>query len=778
VTGATAEALTVRVRVLTVRSQNPQGRGGCIFSGTTIDELGNVIDATSYLVVRIPSWLLSAKVAPGQWWSVTGKARTRLTNANGFELQEWQLEANKAELERPSGEHVIAFIAENDEFKGIGWVKARRLWDHFGDRLYQLLDVGDTASLCEALSEDASQQAILAWAAIGNSMQLQWLHQYGIELSLGRKAFEYFGDAMQEKLEEDPYRLLSFTASWKHVDRLALEHFGVASTDPRRLAAAMEEACYRLFAAGHTMASFPYVARMAGGLLGAPLGTTGELAEVVEQAAAFGHKNGTYLLDDCGNVYPTGPRVMEAVVAKAIVARLFASDAALPLSDADITKTIAAYESDESVVLTDEQRLALRTAAANSISLITGGAGVGKTTVLKGLYRVFDAARVRVWQVALAGRAAQRMQEATCREAMTLASFLRNVSDEDLQGPTAIVVDETSMVDIITMYRLCERLPEQVRLVLVGDPSQLMPVGPGLVLHALVECPEVPNVALSLVKRYSGALREAALSIREGQWPTLSAEESAEIAFIKAREKPRSPDKDLELVSEAALRLLLEDPEHSQILSARRSGYGGTKELNVLCQTRLTGHEKALRVWSDEFECYLNTGFRLRDPVICTRNRYDLGLRNGSLGKLVSIEDPPRQLTNSVGDEVGYAIGYVLWDDGEERPLFEEMLDDIELAYAITTHKAQGSQWPRVIVCVTRNRLLDRTLVYTAVTRAQRQALLVGDSGAAKIAVEAPPKVSMRQVALGKLIRKLLQDVDGLAAEVGEWVAAERLESL
>lgn len=162
-------------------------------------------------------------------------------------------------------------------------------------------------------------------------------------------------------------------------------------------------------------------------------------------------------------------------------------------------------------------------------------------------------------------------------------------------------------------------------------------------------------------------------------------------------------------------------------------------------------------VWSEQHESWAHTGFHLGDPVICTRNRWDLGLQNGSLGKLVQVEDTPRLITNQQGEEVGYAIAWVEWDDGERRPVFEEMLDDLELGYAITTHKAQGSQWPRVIVCITGNRLLDRTLVYTAVTRAQQQVIIVGDVVAARKAVEAVPKAYQRQVALGLLTQQQLE---------------------
>lgn len=193
------------------------------------------------------------------------------------------------------------------------------------------------------------------------------------------------------------------------------------------------------------------------------------------------------------------------------------------------------------------------------------------------------------------------------------------------------------------------------------------------------------------------------------------------------------------------------------MLCARRNGPDGTKGLNALCQSMLTANGKAVQVWDERHGAYAHVGFHLGDPVLCTRNLWDRGLQNDSLGVVVQVDDEPRMLTNEAGEETGLALAWVDWDDGVRRPIVEEMLDDLELGYAITVHKAQGSQWPRVIVPLTGHRLLDRTLVYTAVTRAQRQVLLVGDEAAAKAAVEGLPRAQLRQVALDLLLTGLLR---------------------
>lgn len=745
------------VRVSAIRSQNPRGFGGCIFTGIPIDDDGSVQDATAYYVVRASSDLLGAtRVQPGQWWRVAGEPVQNILAVNGYRISEWQIEASDLSLALPSGEHIITLMAESPDFQGIGRVKARRLWEAFNEELYSILDRGDAIALTAVLTEESARQVVAAWQLYGDTRTLQWLQSRGFDAAVGRKLVAFFGTEAPDRVEADPYRLLSFCATWQQVDALAKVEFGIAETDPRRLQGAIEEALYRLFSAGHTCARLSMLMDRLEPILHVSSGNSA-WRRLVPEVLAQGFSNGSYVIGTDHDIHPIGPLVMETTVARVVVERLVKVSEAQLLTASDVSTSLAAYEATEGIALNDEQRLAVQTATANAFAIITGGAGVGKTTVLKGLYQIYDRAGVRVFQMALAGRAAKRMQEATSRPASTIASFLRNTKDEDLEGPVVVVVDEASMVDIITMHRLCELLPSHVRLVLVGDPSQLMPVGPGLVLHALAAEPGIPLVELTVVKRYGGAIAEAAQAMRVGNWPDLPAVESEPIAFIPCSGSTnRGRNGQSDALSEAVFQLYEQSPGDTQILSPRRSGPGGVTGLNALCQERLAGQAQRLLVWSEQHQAMAGTGFRLGDPLLCTRNLWNWGLQNGSLGKLVQIEEQPRLITKEDGEELGCAIAWAEWDDGERRPIFESMLDDLELGYAITVHKAQGSQWPRVIVPVTGNRLLDRTLVYTAVTRAQCQVILVGDQAAARRAVESLPRSQERHVALGSLLRRQL----------------------
>ena len=734
------------IRVSSIRSQSPKGFGGCIFTGKPIDEQGDVQDATAYYVVKATGPTLgNALVQPGQWWKVSGEASVRTLDVNGYRVSEWQIDASKAVLMRPSGEYIVSFMADNPAFVGIGQVKARKLWDTLGVNLYEALDAADVATLSTVLSPESAMQVVGAWAQYGDSRTLQWLQAEGIDLAIGRKVLQFFGHETQEKLQEDPYRLLSFCATWRQVDALAKSHFAVELDDPRRLQGAVEEACYRVFSAGHTMVLSATLMNYLQAVLGSETKTF-RWRGLVPTALSQGLTNGSFVVGHYG-VQPLGALVMESQVAEAVTERLLSTGTAL-MPPAEVADVLRAYEAHEGIELNVEQRQAVKLAAAKPFMLITGGAGVGKTTVLKALYKVYDQAGVEVVQLALAGRAAKRMQEATGRAASTIASFLR--AAKELSGRSVVVIDEASMVDIVTMHRLVELLGAGVRIVMAGDPEQLMPVGPGLVLHALIRVPAVPLVELKVIKRYGGDIATAAVSIRKGIWPILSNDETGAIAFIPCS-GGRTPV-GTSLIAETVLDLYRLDPSNTQILSARRNGPDGVKTINSLCQSATTAGSKPMMVWSVQHEQMVLTGFHLGDPVLCTRNLWDRGLQNGSLGVIVELEGALSAPLDEGSAATEPALGWVLWDDGVSRPVVEAMLDDLELGYAITVHKAQGSQWPRVIVPLTGHRLLDRTLVYTAITRAQTQVLIVGDEAAAKAAVESPPRVQARQVALDLLI--------------------------
>jgi len=726
-------APSLTLRVSTIRSQNPLGRGGAIFTGVEVDGDGYRVDARAHLVVKAPHYLLLGSVELGQLWRITGVAKDNTIVVNGYRLIESTITPETMELVRPSGEHIVTLLAECDAFKGIGMVKARRLWDHFGEELYALLDAGAVDRLAEVLPKAMASQIATAWRCWGDTFNLQWLQNRGFPVGMGRKVLNYFGSQAAKKIEEDPYRLISFAANWRSTDALARQTFGLAEDDPRRLAGAVEEALYGAFDAGHSCV----LQAQAEGRLERLLGSG--RSELIARALQNGEAASVFLRRH-GRLHALGPFVMEQGVAQAIAQRAAHPEAMLTRSE--LSGVLAAYQSESGITLEVSQIHALSVANANPVTVITGGAGTGKTTVLKGWFAVCRAAGWPIYAMALSGRAARRIQEATGQEASTIAGFLKRFNPKEAPERAVVIIDEVSMVDLPSAYRVIRHLPATYRIVLVGDPNQLAPVGPGLVLQELAHQQGIPRVQLQQVKRHSGAIAEAAAAIRSGQWPDLPDDPKKPIAFLSC---PSAA------INELVLDLLADDRKGSQVVAAvRNATAGGVRVLNQLSQKRLNPAGDALLLWNDEFDQHQSTGLRVGDPVICLVNNWEMNLQNGSLGTLTSVEPP------STSVAPGRVLGHILWDDGKQRQLTLDLLPSIELAYAITVHKAQGSQFRRVVIPITKSRLLDRTLLYTAVTRAERQVILVGDVAAAKAAVEAPPHASRRQVALGAHLSEIL----------------------
>ena len=724
---------SLTVRVSAIRSQAPQGRGGAIFTGIEVDDAGNRLDAKTHLVVKAPHWLLNTAIEVGQLWRVTGKPEPNAIVVNGYRLTESTLTPEAMELVRPSGEHIVTLLAECDAFAGIGMVKARRLWDHFGQDLYAILDHGDVKRLEEVMTAEAASNLADAWQRWGDTFTLQWLQAKGFSVALGRKVIDYFSPHPAIRIEEDPYRLISFAADWATTDKLARDAFGIAEDDPRRLAGAVEEALYAAFDAGHTCVTRNEVSQRVGRLLG-----SGMIDRALTEAEARGG-----FLRRADRLHAVGPYIMERGIAESIAQR--AAQPASLLDRGAFAALLAGYQAESGITLEASQIDALAVANANPIAVITGGAGTGKTTVLRACFRICTEAGWPIFAMALSGRAARRIAEATGHPATTIAGFLTRFNPDEAPERAVVVIDEASMLDLPSAYRLIRHLPEAYRFVLVGDPHQLPPVGPGLLLHELAHQDGIPRVELQQVKRYGGRIAEAAHAIRQGRWPELPDDPQADIAFLPCA---------LADINDTVLDLLNDDPDTTQILCATRTAAaGGVKTINALCLAARHANSEELLCWNPEFEAVQGTGFRVGSPVICLVNDWEKNLQNGSLGVIVSVEPPERDAGP------GKRLGVIRWDDGQERELTPDLLPHLELAYAITIHKAQGSQFPRIIVPVRHSRLLDRTLLYTAITRAQKQVILVGNVAAAKAAVEAPPHASLRQVALGSLLSEILENM-------------------
>ena len=601
------------------------------------------------------------------------------------------------------------------------------------------LDNGDRAALAEVVGEPLAEGLLLGWSQYGNADALRWFQTAGIDLQLSRKILDVYGKDALPAIQSDPYRLLAFGVTWPALDFLAQTHFGLPADDARRLTAALEHVLYNAFDGGDTYCERDALEAALERLIGRP--STESAMELADKGDCV-HINGSH-------IHSLGPYLIEQSVAEGLKQRL---NGPVPLDEpSDVTEMLKRFEKNEAIslgipdfALNTAQRSAVHAAVKHPMVLITGPAGTGKSTVLKAVCHALEYYGQRLNLMALSGRAAKRITEVTGRPATTIAHFLRNVAPSGLSENSVVVIDEASMLDILLAYRLLRAVPDSCRLILIGDPNQLPPVGPGLTLHALISVRSITRVELTEIRRFGGAIATAAHAVREGRWPDIAAGAEAEIAFLSC-----APEN----VAETVLKHFLVDSLNTQILTfTRKRGPASAKALNILCQNALAADQRRLLVWNEEWDRQEDSGLRMGEPVLCTRNFWNWDLQNGSIGRIQAIEDVPQPLLDGNGERVGMALAWAKWDDGKLRPITEEILDALELSYAVTVHKSQGSQFPRVLIPVYASLNLDRNMLYTAITRSTSQVLLIGDARVFRRAVEALPHAARRRVALADML--------------------------
>ena len=536
---------------------------------------------------------------------------------------------------------------------------------------------------------------------------------------LAKKLLGIYGEELVEKLEDNPYRLLAFT-SWKVADRLA-RAMGVPSEDERRLVAAADAVVYRRLQLAHTWDERDSFTAQLRSLLGCSVETAGKAVSLALEQRS--------LVEVGGGVQGLGPASMERHIVSRLHAMLAGEFRARQASmrqqpDAAFLEGLfSGYGHRHGLGLNEGQMKAVALALGLPVAIIAGGAGVGKTTVLRAILEAAAPLGAQVHMMALSGRAARRMSEAAGRPASTIAGFLQAVKAGKirLDGEPTIAVDEASMLDLPTTYRLLQGLEPGCRLLLLGDPGQLPPIGFGVVFHALVECESMLKVELTEIHRQAAhtGIPQVSLDVREGRVPELREFDGKGfgVSFVDCP-AGEIADKALEIVQS------LGGFGPTQIISPVKGGPAGTRAINHLCHEILAAGQPMLG------------GFAVGEPVIWLVNDYELGLMNGSLG-VVSGTDGALTVT---------------WDEGEKTM---EDVRRMDLAYAITTHKAQGSQWERVVVPVFDSRLLDRALLYTAITRAKSQVVLLGDRRAFERAVAEPAAASRRRTGLDHHLDRL-----------------------
>jgi exodeoxyribonuclease V alpha subunit len=704
--------LTVTITVSTV---HPHPAGGAIFTGS--DQSGRWIRvvAGSRHIFRTP--------LKGEIWQLTGRLIRHQIYGD-------QLHVERASMVEPQGHSLVKYLIAHPAFRhiGLGQAKASRLYKAFGERLLPLLDEGDTGELSRVVSEETASRLVAAWQSNAReSTLIKLVGQYGLNSRLLEKIVRYWPKDTIEKLRDNPYRLLVLTG-WHVVDSVA-GALGVAPDDERRLIAAAEAAVYYgLDASKDTLTDdASLIIRVRHLLRCKGVDTPGRAVDLAVT-------DGVIVGDSSAGYQPYGCALMERYLMlrfTAMVSQIGSGQLSLfnGASEDNTNRLIQSFELHEGIALNAEQRAAVHMAVGEPLSVLTGGAGVGKTTVLKAVHYAVERTGGEIVQMALAGRAAQRMREATGREAYTITAFLNQVrlGKIKLSQKHLVVIDESSMLDLMLMYRVVKVLPEGVRILLVGDPHQLPPIGPGLVFHKLATSHNLPVQELIRVHRQaeSTGIPKVAEQVRRGEIPELPRFNgmSSGVTFLDC-EVPLITKRLLDVVNEMG------GLGEVQILGITKNRTAGVRNINFEFHEKFTSGRRKLHGW----------GVAETDPIIYTVNDYDRGLYNGSLGSVEEIRVEPSRPSGET------MVSVVCDFDGREIVLSEEELGNVELAYAITTHKAQGSQFKRVVIPITRNRLLDRTLIYTALTRGIEQVVFVGDRPAFNQAIKAQPKFRGRRV--------------------------------
>lgn len=733
-----------------MRFRGARGQGA-ILVGERLDEQGRAIGRTT---LRIPA-ALSNRATPfhvAQSIEVCGREARWRDPRTGME--ERQVAVAEWHEVRPHGAAWIDYVAASPAFSGIGRSTAQLVWDSVGEELFSLLTQGSPDRLAAAvpgLGEDRARVLIGAWAASGHDRLIQWLDEHRLPRKLVStllRAYANQGDAVA-RLTADPYRLLAFGLSWKRVDEFARGTLAVADDDPRRLHAAIVEVLMAAYNKGHTAATGQ-------ALTSAEMHLLDVNQRLAASALKLVFRDGGFVRAGEDLFQLRGVYAMEKAIAMDIAYRCNAS----PSSQQNLRweEGVEDFERYHKAAmrLTGRQRAAVIDALTMPLSVIVGGAGTGKTACLAAFHHALeyvDGKKDAVLQMALAGRAAKRMREATGRDAVTIAGFLHVVEDDRIAEASHVVIDEASMLDVPSFYAVLKRLRGRAKVVLVGDEFQLPPVGSGKILHLLTQQQKVQVTTLDKVWRQEdgNSIRAVATAVRTGMTPEIPAFDGVAEGVSIAE-----PKGDVAEVARSLFEQLggLDERADVCVLSPRRrNGPGNALAINsAIHRAHYSSGQPVVGRTGD-------TGFCVGDRFVCDVNHWDVDLMNGSLGliKRLATNDEiaaaVRDEDNGRGKSNGAPVALVEVDEST-RLLSDVHLLSCSWGYALTCHRAQGSDFDRVIVVL--DDIVDRSWLYTAITRGRRQVILIGTPPQLNRIVRTAPRVTHRLIGLDVFLSRAL----------------------
>ncbi|MBW1740318.1 MAG: ATP-dependent RecD-like DNA helicase [Deltaproteobacteria bacterium] len=643
-----------------------------------------------------------------------------------------QFKATGYRVSLPAQIHGIQKYLGSGLIKGIGPEMAKRLVERFGTKTLEVIEHSPDDLLgVKGIGEKRLQMILKAWEGQREIRDVMiFLQGHGVSTGYSAKIFKQYGHDAIRVVRENPYRLASdiFGIGFLIADRIA-EKVGIAKDAMIRAEAGIIHVLEKMSNEGHMFVLYDQLQDRAETLL--EIDRT-VLETAVENLAA----SGRIVLEDF-HLENDPSKAMTAVYLKTFYAAevglanrlkaLFSVPVKALGMDAGRIERLIQYRL--AIMLAKEQWFGLHTALSHKVSIITGGPGTGKTTLVKAILAVFEAAGKQVVLCAPTGRAAKRLSEVTGHEAKTIhrllvynfksGGFQKN--EKDPLDADVVIVDEASMVDTFLMYHLVKAVPMTAVLILVGDVYQLPSVGPGNVLRDMIDSNQVAVVFLKEIFRQAqkSLIIVNAHRINQGFPPTMpdSNRDTLEDFYFIEQE---DPEKVLSIILELCCeripgRFKLDPLSDIQVLSPMHKGIVGTTNLNRVLQQALNPSNDTIERMGRTFKC--------RDKVMQVRNNYGKEVFNGDIGTISRIDRDMQKITVEYD---GRAVDY---EFGE--------LDELVLAYAVSVHKSQGSEYRAVIlpVMIQHFMLLQRNLVYTGVTRAKELVVLIGTKQALAIAL-------------------------------------------
>ena len=688
--------IKLRCVVERITYQNPEN-GYCVLKTKVKDYSDLVTVVGNLLEVNVGSVLL-----------VEGNWKVDRKYGSQFIVEKWEetMPATLYGIEKYLGSGLV---------KGVGPKFAQRIVSRFGldtiqiiedevNRLYEVDGIGPkrVAKIHESWEKQKEIKNVMLF-----------LQGYGVSTAFAAKIFKQYGKESIETVKGNPYRLADdiWGIGFKTADTIA-EKMGYEKEDPRRCRSGILYTLSELSDEGHVY------------------GIREQLVSTAETLLEAGREAISSVLDDMvsnGDLKTEGeaiylpPFYYAECGTAGKIRRLLESPGPLVSTDIDISR----IEAESGIHYDDVQIDAIRRASESKVMVLTGGPGTGKTTTTQGIIAAFKSMGLSVVLAAPTGRAAKRMTEATGLEAKTIHRLLEckppegyQRNDENPIEGDALIVDESSMIDIVLMNALLKAMPPEMRLVLVGDIDQLPSVGAGNVLRDIIDSGAVPVVRLTRIFRQAQSSRIVmnAHRINSGKAPDISNGKNTDFFFIEQEEPESAATLIVDLVKTRLPKAYGVRTSSVQVLTPMQKGVIGATNLNIALQDALNPTDV----------CLHRSGYTFRqgDRVMQVKNNYDKIVFNGDIGFVSSINLEDRTLTVRF--------------DGRDIEYDHTELDELTLAYATTIHKSQGSEYPIVVIPVmmTHFVMLQRNLIYTGVTRAKKICILVGTKKALMYAVK------------------------------------------